>query len=109
MVTFTVGDVVLIAFPYADFTKFKKRPALVVAHAEFENLILCQITSKANTSTTAIPIKIKDFKQGGLGLDSYIRPDKLFTVEQSVILSTIGSLKLPKINKILSDIREIFT
>jgi mRNA interferase MazF len=44
--TLTIGDVVLVPFPYADFSKFKKRPALVVGRAEFDNLNLCQITSK---------------------------------------------------------------
>jgi len=37
---FAIGDIVLINFPYADFTKFKRRPSLVVGQTEFNNLIL---------------------------------------------------------------------
>lgn len=109
MGSFTVGDIVLIPFPYADFSKFKKRPALVVGHAEFNNLILCQITSNAETSKRAIPLANRDFEVGSLQVDSYIRPDKLFTVEQSVIETKLGSLKLAKTVSIKSLIRKLFT
>lgn len=105
---FTVGDVIVIHFPYADFSKFKKRPALVVGSAEFDNLILCQITSKADTSNRAIPLDDEDFSQGALQLNSFIRPDKLFTVEQSTISSVLGSLKTDKTESVKSAIRQLF-
>jgi mRNA interferase MazF len=93
MGSFTVGDIVLISFPYADFSNLKKRPALVIGEAEFSNLILCQITSKAETSKKAIPLIGDDFVSGSLYLDSYIRPDKIFTVEQSIVKKKMGTLK----------------
>lgn len=108
MGSFAVGSVVLIAFPYADFTKFKKRPALVVGRAEFNNLILCQITSKADASRKAIPLHDTDFESGGLNLDSFIRPDKLFTVEQSIIESRLGKLEDAKVKSVQLRIRQLF-
>jgi hypothetical protein len=74
----------------------------------FNNLILCQITSKAATSNKAIPLKTDHFDMGGLGIDSYVRPDKLFTVEQSVVEGKIGRLQTKKINDIRAEIRTIF-
>lgn len=106
---FTVGDVVIVHFPYADFTRVKKRPALVVGNAEFDNLILCQITSKSNTSQIAIPLFNDDFLEGSLPIDSYIRPDKLFTVEVSVIDKRVGVLETVLINNVRSQVRNIFT
>ncbi len=106
---FTVGDVVIVHFPYADFTRVKKRPALVVGKAEFDNLILCQITSKPNTSQIAIPLREDDFSIGSLPIDSYIRPDKLFTVELSVIDKRVGLLKTVFINNVRSQVSHIFT
>lgn len=108
MGTFTVGEVVLIPFPYADFSKFKKRPALVVGTAEFDNLILCQITSRAETSKKAIPLSDSDFEQGTLSLDSFIRPDKLFTVEQSIVEKSVGILNDKKLEIVKLKIRQIF-
>ena len=108
MGAFAVGDVVIIPFPYADFSKFKKRPALVVSSAEFDNLILCQITSRAETSKRAILLKGADFSKGSLQLDSFIRPDKLFTVEQSIVETRIGILKDDKTQSVKGIIRQLF-
>lgn len=108
MGTFAVGEVVLVAFPYADFSKFKKRPALVVGETEFDNLIMCQITSRAETSKRAIPLADADFSSGSLNLISYIRPDKIFTIEQSVIEKRVGALRTQKINKVKFKIKQLF-
>lgn len=108
MGAFAVGDVVLVLFPYADFSHYKKRPALVVGQAEFDNFILCQITSRAGTGKRAIPLKDQDFKEGTLHLDSYIRFDKLFTVEQSVLDKRVGRLEAQKFRGVQAQIREIF-
>src|ERR1700682_2354494 len=109
MGSFAVGDVVLVAFPYADFSTFKIRPALVIGKAEFNNFITCQITSKAITSKKAIQLTDKEFSSGELKVDSYIRPDKLFTVEQSVIQAKAGVLQSNKAEQIKTSIREMFS
>lgn len=109
MGSFAVGDVVLVAFPYADFSAFKMRPALVVGCAEFNNFITCQITSKAMTSKQAIQLTDKEFSSGGLNVGSYIRPDKLFTVEQSVIQTKAGVLEDTKIRQVKASLRDIFS
>jgi mRNA interferase MazF len=103
-----VGDVVLLAFPYSDFSSLKIRPALIVGETEFNNFITCQITSKANTSKKAILLSDNDFENGGLEVDSYIRPDKLFTIEQSVIQNKAGVLMYEKIKHVRTSIRKIF-
>ena len=108
MERFTVGAVVTLAFPYADFSSFKIRPALVIGNAEFNNLILCQITSKSNTSKTAITLSNKDFISGGLNLKSYIRPDKLFTVEQSLMTGSVGKLNSSKLKEVRSTVQALF-
>jgi len=108
MGAFTVGDVVVVAFPYADFSRLKKRPAVIIGEAEFDNLILCQVTSRSNTSTRATPLTNADFSQGGLVLDSYVRPDKIFTVEPSVIAGQVGTLRDTAISNIRSQVRQLF-
>jgi len=109
MGSFTVGTVVLVAFPYADFSKFKKRPALMIGEAEFDNLILCQITSKAEASNKAIPLSDADFGTGGLHVYSFIRPDKIFTVEQSVIEAVAGRLNSAKVEMVRERVRHLFS
>lgn len=103
-----VGSVVVVAFPYADFTRFKNRPALVVGQAEFHNLILCQITSQSMTSQRAVPISDNDFSEGGLKINSFARPDKLFTIEASVIQKKIGTLQPAKQRQVLREVQDLF-
>lgn len=106
---FTVGEVVLVAFPFSDLKGKKLRPALVLAEVEFNNLVLCQITSKPYTSKTAIKVMKDDFALGGLPIASYARPDKLFTAEPSIIQRAIGQLTGDSRDKILAQVRDIFS
>jgi hypothetical protein len=43
-----------------------------------------------------------------LNLDSFVRPNRLFTVETSVILYSIGKVKQAKIEEVKQKIRGLF-
>lgn len=103
-----VGDIVLVDFPYSDFTGFKSRPALIIGNAEFGDVILCQITSKKYSSKTAIILGPEDFTSGGLVLASYIRPDKLFTIEPSLIHAFLGKVKPSKTKQVQKFLQNLF-
>lgn len=103
-----VGSVVLVAFPFSNLKGQKIRPALVLANVEFNNLILCQITSKPYTSKISICLKPADFTKGGLPIISYVRPDKLFTADKTIIRKTVGQLTAATRGKVLKNIRSLF-
>lgn len=113
---FTVGSVVLVTFPFSNLKGQKVRPALVLANVEFDNLIakqqtcliLCQITSKPYSSTTAIRIESADFKEGGLPVISYVRPDKIFTADAAIIKNTAGELNIKIKRVIIKNVRKLF-
>ena len=46
MAEFVKGEVVVIPFPFSDLSGSKKRPALVLADLEGDDILLCQITSQ---------------------------------------------------------------
>jgi len=50
----SVGDVVIIPFPYSDLTKFKRRPALILAEVGRGDFLLCQIGFKLFTGNEAL-------------------------------------------------------
>lgn len=106
---FTVGSVVLVTFPFSNLKGQKVRPALVLANVEFDNLVLCQITSRSYTSKIAICVKSKDFDKGNLPVVSYVRPDKLFAADSTIIKGVIGQLTSGVRNKILKSVRELFS
>lgn len=105
---FQVGSIVLVTFPFSNLKGQKVRPALVLAKVEFGNLILCQITSKSYTSKIAINIKSEDFSKGNLPVTSFVRPDKLFTADATIIKDAVGELSPTIRNKILKSVRELF-
>jgi len=83
---FVKGDVDIIPFPFTDLSGNKKRPAFVLADLPGDDIIVCQITSKAKFDSFAIPLISTDFTSGGLPVDSFIRPNKIFTADKKVIL-----------------------
>ena len=101
------GDVVVVPFPYSDLSSAKKRPALILGTPEVNDVILCQITSRQRYDKYVIDLKDSDFRQGKLNLDSFIRPNRIFTADKSIILYKIGSLKEKKINEVIDNIIEI--
>lgn len=105
---FVAGQVVVVPFPFSDLKQSKRRPALVLAEVERDNLILCQITSRAYAGKRAIKITKQNFETGSLPVISFIRPDKLFTAEPSLILDVVGELSQESMSQVLSQLRGLF-
>jgi mRNA interferase MazF len=103
------GDVVVMPFPQTNLQIGKRRPALVVVDLAGDDLILCQITSQAHRDTYSLLLDKSDFQSGQLALRSFIRPNRLFTVEQSVIAYTAARLMSDKLDEVLAKIRELFS
>ncbi len=101
------GDVVVLPFPYSDLSSSKKRPALIIATLEGDDIILCQITSRKRYDKYAIELKDSDFAQGKLSVDSYIKPNRIFTADKSIILYKICSVKEKKMNEVIEDLIKI--
>lgn len=109
MGTFIKGDVVIVPFPFSDLSNSKKRPALVLANLEGDDLILSQITSQNILDSYSINIEVSDFKNGTLNKKSNVRPNKIFTADKKIVLYKIGNLSNEKINEITNKVIEIFT
>jgi mRNA interferase MazF len=101
VVASSAGAVVLVPFPFSDLSRSKLRPALVLADAGRDDWILCQITSNPYSDTHAIPISNRDFSSGSLDVASYARPGKLFTANQSLMVSSVGNLKKDSLKRVV--------
>ena len=109
MAKFIKGDIVVIPFPFSDLSQTKRRPALVLAPLEGDDVILCQITSKSIKDNYAITLDDADFESGGLKQASNIRPNRLFTADTHIILYRVGNIKKEKLNQVVQAIIEIIT
>jgi len=107
MAKFVKGDIVVIPFPFSDLSQSKRRPALVLTVLQGNDLILCQITSKSVRDNYAITVDQNDFASGSLNQESNIRPNRLFTADNQIVLYRIGNIKKIKFDQVINKIVEI--
>lgn len=82
-------DIILIPFPLTDLASQKIRPALQLSNTGDEDIILCAISTKKHSS---FDIKITPTKANGLKKVSYIRSNKIATIEKRLALAKLGDL-----------------
>ena len=107
MERFVKGDVVVIPFPFSDLTQAKRRPALVIAALEGDDLILCQITSHSIRDRYAVSIDESDFETGTLRQKSNVRPNRIFTADHHIVLYRVGHLRSNRLHEVIEKIVDI--
>ena len=103
----SAGIIVTVLFPFSDLSSSKLRPALVLADSGRGDWILCQITSKSYSDTAAVQIENEDFASGSLSLTSYARPGKIFTANESLIITQVGKLKDDSFRKVANAVIQL--
>ena len=101
---FVKGEVVVVPFPFSDLSASKRRPALVLVDLPGDDLILCQITSQNVSDSMAIPIDVVDVINGTLSTASNVRPNRLFTADENIVLYSIGNLTTNKLDDVVYSI-----
>jgi len=100
------GDIIVIDFPFSNLKDSKRRPVLVLKVPKGEDVIVNQITGLSYENEVEILIKSIDFSNGSLKRDSFVRIDKISSIEKTLIQYKIGSLKKEKFDEILSKVTE---
>ena len=93
MVTPGPASIVIIPFPFSDLSATKLRPAVVLADTSQGDWLLCQITSNPYSDPQAIKITKSDLTKGALNTASFVRPMKLFTANETLMLKRVAILK----------------
>ena len=92
--TFDAFDVVIVPFPLTDRATAKRRPAVVLSHADFNaatgHIIAAMITS-ARQSTWASDMPLTDIAAAGLPTACVVRM-KLFTLDTALVIRKAGQL-----------------
>lgn len=83
------GDVVVVTFPYSNFSDAKKRPAIVLMELSGEDSVLAAI-SASNSGPYTISLNETDFASGKLNKPSFIRITHLFTIDKQRIERCVG-------------------
>lgn len=104
---FVKGDIVVLPFPYSDLSNSKRRPALVMANLEGDDIILCQITSQFVKDNYAIKLDHSGFEKGSLNKLSNIRPNRIFTADKNIVIRKTGTIKQSIFRQVVDMLFEI--
>ncbi len=95
---FEFGDVVLVRFPFTNQTAFKQRPAVVVSNRSYNtarpDVVIVAVTSQLHPMTGFGEVLITQWQAANLLKPSAIKP-VFATIEQSLIVRSLGSLQSP--------------
>ena len=98
--SYKVGDIVLVKFPFTNLKKSKKRPVLVIKSQNELNDIVCfQITSNS-TQSNLLKIQNSDLIDNILSLESYVKYDKCFTINTEIVDKRIATVNTTLLNKL---------
>ena len=113
MTEYKRGDIVLVPFPFTDFSTLKQCPALIISSDAFnrsrEDVILVALTSQTESASKGGNYHIKgaEQKRSGLLREGVALVGKIITIDQRLIRNRLGNLSpkvLEEISKRISKI-----
>jgi mRNA interferase MazF len=91
--TFERGDLLLVPFPFTDLSAAKRRPVVVVAPPDsYGDFIALPVTSRPQPLEHGIPLAAADLVRGRLPAPSWIRTDRIVTLNASLVVKSIGKV-----------------
>ena len=87
------GDLVGIPFPYSDLSHKERRPVLIITHPDQRGDFMCLAVTSVATVNEAISLDNNMVTSGNIPKTSWIRYDKIFTLNTSSVLKLYGALK----------------
>jgi mRNA interferase MazF len=101
------GDIILVKFPFTDFSGSKLRPAVILAETDHD-VTTCFITTKLNWQE-GTDIIIKPSKSNGIKKDSLIRVAKIATLDKNLAVGLIGKLTTSEIHELNNRLKIMFS
>ncbi|QLC49062.1 type II toxin-antitoxin system PemK/MazF family toxin [Methanolobus zinderi] len=102
------GDIVIINFPFTNGSSSKLRPALALTDQIRSDIVLCQITSKQSNDSFAICLTNTDLSSGAIRHTSWIRINKIFTMDSGDVRKVIGSIDSSKRSEVQDKLNDLF-
>ncbi len=109
-----IGKVVLVPFPWDDFSSQKVRPALCLTEprGEFRQIVVAYIGSRIPEDILDTDVILSgndlEINRSGLHKTSVIRVHRLITIQTSSIKSEIGSLSDRHLAKVKRAVKRLF-
>ena len=105
------GEIVLIPVPFSDLSSVKRRPVLVISNTLYNrtnsDMIVAAITS--NQQQKGIVIESKDLLAGELPKKSLVRYDKIYTLEQCIVIKQLGIISESILKNVINELNLLIT
>ncbi len=105
------GQIVLLPFPYTNLKTGKRRPALVLTGRDYNDesldVVLAYVTSQRQTGPWSIMITDQDVATGKLVKESWIRVDRLATVEQRLIQAVVAQVRPNVLGQVRANLADL--
>ena len=98
-------DIIFIPLPLTDLASQKIRPALQISDTHDDDIVLCAISTNKHS---AFYIKITPTKANGLKKISYIRSNKIATIEKRLALAKLGDLDTKTKTSVQTKLKTLF-
>ena len=89
------GDIILIPFPFAEYTNRKIRPSVLICLTKdkYKDLVVAAISSVVPPRLNENDILINPDEKNNLRAKSVIKVDRIVTVKAEDMIANIGELK----------------
>jgi mRNA interferase MazF len=107
------GDIVLIPVPFTDLSSQKRRPVIVVSNSRYNqssrDILVIAMTSNLSTLPYSFIINTPDLITGTLNRPSLVRCDKIYTLEQTLVVKKFGQVKPVLLHQIAMTLQQILS
>ncbi len=112
-ISFEQGEILLVAFPFSDLTRFKQRPVLVLSNKDHNDsssdFVCCGITSNLDNKEYSVILDRNDMQWGNIPKTSRIKFNKIFTLEKSLVRKRLGRINTKKLKHVQKALRGLLT
>ncbi len=89
---FKRGDLLLVPYPFSDLSAAKRRPVVAVTAPDaYGDFVALPVTSRPQTEF-GIALEPRDVTRGTLPAPSWIRIDRIVTLNTSLVVKAVGSI-----------------
>jgi len=89
---FKRGELLLVPFPFTDLSAAKRRPVVALTASDnYGDFIALPVTSRPQTRH-GIPLASADLVRGRLPAPSWIRTDRIVTLNGTLVVKSIGQV-----------------
>ncbi len=100
MQNYRPGEIVLLSFPFADATRVKRRPALVLLDTGDEDIVVAR---------GPFDVELVEWRRAGLLLPSVVRVHKVATMEKRLVERRLGALTAGDWAQVRAVIQQLWT